>query len=169
MSTDSFGLDLRKWVEKVKDRADLTVKKTVVGLAAKVDERSPVGDPKNWIYNRGTKEAPDYVDYLAYRDPPAGYAGGRFRGNWQLKVGSMPEGEIDRVDPSGRATQSAIAAVIPTEAAGLIYYLANNLPYAQALENGHSGQAPTGVVGLTVLEFQGFVDKAVADAKQARP
>jgi hypothetical protein len=30
-------------------------------------------------------------------------------------------------------------------------YFTNNLPYAQALENGHSNQAPGGMVGLTAL------------------
>jgi len=164
----SFALDIRKFVEKAKDRADIVVKGTVIGVAAKVDERSPVGDPSKWIYNRGTKENPDYVDWLAYNELN-GYVGGRFRGNWQLKVGAMPEGTLDRVDASGRATQSAIATAIPADAAGKVYYLANNLPYAERLETGWSQQAPTGIVSLTVTEFQAFVDKAVADAKAARP
>jgi hypothetical protein len=38
--------------------------------------------------------------------------------------------------------------------------LSNNLPYAWALEHGHSKQRPNGFVGLTVLEFAAIVDKA---------
>jgi len=148
----SFALDIRKFVEKAKDRADIAVKGTVIGVAAKVDERSPVGDAKYWKH-----------------PPPKGYVGGRFRGNWQLGVGSMPGGVLNRVDPTGSKVMAEIGAAIPADAAGKVYYLANNLPYAQRIENGWSRQAPTGVVGLTVTEFQAFVDKAVADAKAARP
>lgn len=148
----SFALDIRKFVEKAKDRADIAVKGTMIGVAAKVDERSPVGDAKYWKH-----------------PPPKGYVGGRFRGNWQLGVGSMPGGVLNRVDPTGSKVMAEIGAAIPGEAAGKVYYLANNLPYAQRIENGWSRQAPTGVVGLTVTEFQAFVDKAVADAKAARP
>lgn len=165
----SFALDIRKFAEKAKGRADLAVKGVVIAFAGKIDERSPVGDAKYWIYNRGTKEAPDYVDYLAYRDPPEGYVGGRFRGNWQLGVGSMPGGVLNRVDPTGERVRAEIGAAIPGEAAGEIYWLANNVPYAQRIENGWSRQAPTGVVGLTVTEFDSFVTAAVADAKAALP
>jgi len=43
-----------------------------------------------------------------------------------------------------------------------VYFLVNNVPYAQALEDGHSTQAPQGIYGLTALEFQQYVDSAVA-------
>jgi len=36
------------------------------------------------------------------------------------------------------------------------------VPYARALEEGHSRQAPQGVVGLTVIQYQRIVDDAVA-------
>jgi hypothetical protein len=67
---------------------------------------------------------------------------GRFRGNWQLGIESVPQGETGRLDPGGSATVGAIIAGIPAEAAGHIYYLTNNVPYAQRLEEGWSKQAP---------------------------
>lgn len=129
----SFALDIRKFAEKAKERADIVVKSTVTAVIVKTDERSPVGDPDGWQH-----------------PAPNGYVGGRFRGNWQLGVGTMPEGMLERIDPSGKTTIQANIAAIPDEAAGKVYYLANNTPYAQRIENG-------------------LVDKAVADAKVARP
>lgn len=148
----SFALDIRKFAEKAKDRADIAVKGVVIAFAGKIDERSPVGDASYW-------KSP----------PPRGYVGGRFRGNWQLGVGSMPGGVLNRVDPSGDRVRAEIGSAVPGDAAGKVYWLANNVPYAQRIENGWSRQAPTGLVGLTVTEFDSFVSAAVADAKAARP
>lgn len=86
---------------------------------------------------------------------------GRFRGNWQLGVGSMPGGSLERLDKTGDATQARIQAAIPDQASGHIYYIANNLPYAMRLEHGYSKQAPGGMVGLAVTRFQAIVDEAV--------
>lgn len=85
---------------------------------------------------------------------------GRFRANWILGVNYMPSGTNISMDKSGASTIGRIAAEIPAKAAGPTYILANNLPYAQRLEDGYSKQAPVGMVGLTVVEFQSFVDKA---------
>lgn len=94
---------------------------------------------------------------------------GRFRGNWQFGIGSMPKGVVNKLDPDGTGTVSANIAEIPEQAAGKVYFLANNLPYAQRLEHGYSKQAPAGMVGITVANFQKIVDEAVASAKAATP
>ncbi|NBT33816.1 MAG: hypothetical protein EBT13_18445 [Rhodobacteraceae bacterium] len=39
-----------------------------------------------------------------------------------------------------------------------IIYIQNNLPYANRLENGWSGQAPQGMVALTVAEVSAAFD-----------
>lgn len=88
---------------------------------------------------------------------------GRFRGNWRLGVGGPATGTTEVTDKDGGATNGAIAAALPAKAAGTVLYLQNNLPYAWALEHGHSKQAPSGMVGLTVLEFSAIVDKAAGD------
>ena len=79
---------------------------------------------------------------------------GRFRGNWQVAVGSVPSGTLELDDKTGTATVAKVDAVAAGVGAGDIIYLVNNLPYAQRLEDGYSGQAPAGMVGLTVQEFQ---------------
>jgi hypothetical protein len=148
MSTGSFALSLAKFAEKAKARADEVVGLTVTKIAAELNERSPVGDGTYWI----TK-------------PPKGYVGGRFRANWQLGVDFIPTGVIEATDRSGDRTQGNIIASVPADAAGKVYFLCNNLPYARRIEDGWSRQAPVGVVGLTVIKFQNFVDEAVQKVK----
>jgi len=84
---------------------------------------------------------------------------GRFRGNWQAAVGNIPSGTLELDDKSGTATVSKAAAATMGVKAGDIIYLANNLPYAMPLEEGHSqSQAPNGMVALTAQEFKSIVD-----------
>ena len=82
---------------------------------------------------------------------------GRFRGNWQLAIGSVPEGTLELDDKTGTATIAKGAAIALGMNAGDIVYFANNLPYARRLEEGYSQQAPAGMVALTVQEFQSIV------------
>ncbi|WP_152615640.1 hypothetical protein [Leisingera sp. ANG-M1] len=79
---------------------------------------------------------------------------GRARANWQVAIGSVPDGVLTLEDKSGSATISAADASAAGLKAGDVIYLANNLPYIQRLEDGYSGQAPAGMVGLTVQQFQ---------------
>ncbi|API58096.1 hypothetical protein BSL82_01280 [Tardibacter chloracetimidivorans] len=140
----TFALDLQKFAEKAKAKADDAVGGIVVRVAAELDRRSPVGDATFW-------KSP----------PPKGYVGGHFRANWRLGVDVMPQGEVAGVDPTGGRTQGAIIAGIPEQSAGKVYYLVNNAPYALRIEDGRSRQAPTGLVGLTAMQFQKIVDDAV--------
>ena len=142
----TFALDLQKFAAKAGVKANAVVAETVAEIVAKVDLRSPVGDPTKWK-----------------NPPPKGYVGGRFRGNWQLGVGVVPQGVLNRIDPGGHGTVTAAVAEIPRDAAGRTYFYVNNLKYARRLEEGYSGQAPAGIVGLTVVEFQGIVDRKVAE------
>lgn len=90
-----------------------------------------------------------------------GYVGGRFRANWQFQIATPAAGEVDAVDSSGNKTLGVIQAGIQTLKLGDTAYLVNNLPYAIPLEYGHSSQAPAGMVGTTVAEFQQIVLEAV--------
>lgn len=141
----TFALDLAKFADKVKGRADAVVGDVVSQIVQVIDNRSPVGSPLRWKH-----------------PAPKGYVGGRFRGNWQLGIGSPPAGALERIDPSGLGTVSAALSAIPAEAAGRVYYYVNNLPYAQRIEEGWSSIAPSGLVGLTAIEFPQMVDQAVA-------
>ena len=152
----TFALDLQKYVETYKGRADLAVGQIVANVAAQLDFHSPVGDATYW-------KSP----------PPKGYVGGRFRANWQLGIGSVDGTTTTATDRSaknegrGGTTTSGIIAQIPQDAAGKVFWLSNSLPYAQRIEHGWSRQAPAGVVGRTAVKFQQIVNDAVIRAKAA--
>ncbi len=139
----SFAVRLKEIADKTNRNADDFVRDVVEDIATKLVERSPVGDPALWQH-----------------PAPKGYEPGTFRGNWQLGVNVIPSGETGNIDPSGGATLGTIIASIPEQAAGTVLYLVNNVPYARPIEDGHSTQAPNGLVGLTALEFQQSVDAA---------
>ena len=145
MMAGAFELQLAEFARKAGARADDVVASVVVRIAAELDQRSPVGDAAYWKHK-----------------PPKGYIGGHFRANWQLGVNARPLSEIAGIDLTGERTQGRILAAIPNEAAGKTFWLANNAPYAQRLENGWSRQAPQGLVGLTVIKFETFVREATA-------
>ncbi len=88
---------------------------------------------------------------------------GRFKGNWQVAIGSIPAGTVQIDDKTGTATVAKVAAVALGMRAGQVIYLVNNLEYARPLEYGHSRQAPGGMVRLTIREFSQVVDKAVSE------
>lgn len=69
----------------------------------------------------------------------------RFRNNNMVSLQHPDFGISDNVDPNGTiAVQRGIGVISKAANYGIIY-IQNNLPYAEALENGHSQQAPTGV------------------------
>ena len=144
MASMSFSMQIAEFIAKTKASQDLVVRSITKKIDDKIVGRSPVGDAKYWKSK-----------------PPPGYAGGRFRANWQLSIGSPTAGVLNLIDKDGSATIAAHGSVISTAKAGDVIYLVNNLPYARRIEEGWSRQAPVGVVALTVVEFRTIVDNAV--------
>lgn len=89
---------------------------------------------------------------------------GRARGNWQTSVSAPKDGQSERLDPSGGAALAEVNASTPP-GAGQVTYLANNLPYIERLEYGHSKQAPNGMVRINMDRVSKMVEKAVAKNK----
>lgn len=140
----TFALQIAAWVEKTKGDMDKVTRYALMSIDGRLVNRSPVGDAKYWTH-----------------PAPKGYAGGRFRGNWQMSVGTPVAGALDVVDQDGKATLSAHASVVAAAKAGEVFYLMNNLPYAKRIEEGWSRQAPVGLVAITVVEWRNIVDAAV--------
>ena len=71
---------------------------------------------------------------------------GLFRANWQATLDQPYTGAVKTANRQG-----SIDHVIPFAKAanGHVFYLTNKLPYAQALEYGHSAQAPDGMVRVS--------------------
>lgn len=105
----------------------------------------------------GTVE--EYVDIVSRKimlDIDAGVVNmtpvdsGRAKANWIASIGEPVTYPSTGKDKTGGST-IANAQHIHNAMKGLKpMYLANNLAYIEALENGHSKQAPAGMVKLTV-------------------
>ncbi|MFL1527837.1 hypothetical protein [Pseudomonas sp. O230] len=93
------------------------------------------------------------------------YVGGRFRGNWQFSIDTPADGVLDQIDPSGNVSMAVLRAQVQSLTIGQTAYLVNNLPYGIALEYGHSKQAPSGMIRVTLARFQQIVDEAIAANK----
>lgn len=81
---------------------------------------------------------------------------GRARGGWSVSIGNPSTGETGNIDRGGGETISRGAAVITglTELQAL--WIVNNVEYVSFLEDGHSGQAPAGMVAVSLAEMQSF-------------
>lgn len=81
---------------------------------------------------------------------------GRAKGNWIVSFGVPdPMTDITSMDKKGVAAINEGANKLGTYPDTLpVIYIQNNLPYANRLENGWSGQAPQGMLGLSVAEVQ---------------
>ncbi len=135
----SWADDVIKVCEERKISLGRVVQKAIIETYSILKVRSPVGNPSGW---KNPKAHP-------------GYVGGRFRNNWQYGVTSKPTGTL------GVTGGPALPNVGP-DAHLHRHYIVNNLPYARALEHGHSKQAPNGFVGLTVIEWPSIVARALA-------
>jgi hypothetical protein len=88
---------------------------------------------------------------------------GRFKGNWQVAIGSIPTGTLEVEDKAGTATIAKADAEALKLKAGDIIYLVNNLPYSRPLEYGWSKQAPSGMVRLSVTEYGAVATAAASE------
>jgi hypothetical protein len=136
-----FSINLSEYAKRTGAKLDTLVREVVIELGTRIVMRTPVGDATLW-------KSP----------PPPGYVGGRARANWQYGFGAAPDGDLPDIDPSGRAS---INRIKPTQVAG-VHFIANNLSYAQRLEDGWSTQAPAGMISLTAVEFTGVVRDEIA-------
>lgn len=184
---ETFSLQLAAFIEKAKGNIEQVIQKTAIDMLGQIIDRSPVGNPELWAsnavasnynqevsgFNAALRDNPDNLTKagrlkrgLKINDSmeikaPEGYVGGRFRANWQVTFNAPAVNEIDAVDPSGGATlQAGTALVMAFNSSVGSIWMMNNVPYAQALEYGHSKQAPVGVVRITAAEFQAYVDAA---------
>lgn len=81
---------------------------------------------------------------------------GTARGNWQVTNGDRPRVGITLPDKDGNRTILRGAAVIGRVGVGESIWIHNNLPYIGALERGHSGRAPHGMLRVTLNSVEGM-------------
>lgn len=90
---------------------------------------------------------------------------GRFRGNWQYGTDAINTSISGADDKSGRTSLNRIQAGVRGWVPGQTMYLTNSLPYAQRLESGWSGQAPAGMVKVTIANFQSHFAQALGEVR----
>lgn len=136
---------MKGWTEAALEFSGIpekVVRGTLLKLAERIIKRSPVGNPSTW------------------KKPRKGYVGGRFRNNWQASVNAINTSASEPIDRSGSASMAKAKRVTDSLEIGATFYLSNNLPYAQRLEYGWSGQAPSGMIRLSVAELQARMNEA---------
>lgn len=93
---------------------------------------------------------------------------GRFRGNWQITFNRAPLYAINAYDQTGAKTIQNGNANIALFAKGTgitSIWFSNMLIYANALEYGHSKQAPNGVMGIVAIRLGVYVTEAIKRAR----
>lgn len=194
--SSKFGLRVSEWAEQVKDRQEEVTRIAMFKVFAQIVQMSPVGNPELWAVNQTAveynKAVKNHNDALR-QDPdnltkngrlkrglkvhdsmdikkPHGYTGGRFRGNWQIGLDTLPTTETGRIDKQGNATLAAGQGVLEQFKVGTtqVIYFANNVPYAVPLEYGHSKQAPNGMVRIAVMNFHDSFNAALQEAPKVQ-
>lgn len=89
---------------------------------------------------------------------------GRAKGNWQTSINEPITSVIDRAGDTEAIAE--LKNVAGGSIAGKILWLSNNLPYIRRLEfDGHSSQAPAGMVRINVARIKSIVSNAAKDNK----
>lgn len=189
----SFMASINAFIEKGKRNQELVVQKAGIKILNRLVTMSPVGNPDLWATNntavsyndaffehneelkkdsanltktgRLKKRArvTDSMDVKA----PAGYTGGRFRGNWQVGLDAQPDGETGRIDKNGNMTIAAGNYMLEQFKVGTkAIYFANNVPYAYRLEFGHSSQAPNGMIRITAEDAVKYFTEAANEVNK---
>lgn len=134
----SFASDIRKFSRKANVKLNMIYVASALEIFSEIVRLTPVGNPQTW---KGKA--------------PAGYLGGHARGNWQIGINSKVTEEIKGVgvDPVQSESSKLLHATVSDT-----IYISNNAPYIHALEHeGHSSQAPAGMVKVAVREYKRIV------------
>ena len=151
-----FLAAIQLFVDSSKQDMDEVVRRTGIKILGRLVEMSPIGNPDLWQVNQTAS---------AYNT-----AVRRFKNNWYVGFDSQPTQSNDTPDASGQGSNSRGMAVLEVFRVGQVssIYFTNNLPYAAALENGHSTQAPGGIVGITAIDAAQLFREAMSEVRNGR-
>lgn len=145
----SFANDIEKFARNTELEILKVKRATALKLFSAIIKDTPVGNPDLWQAS--------WVDSDGRAtDPPEGYVGGRLRANWMTSLNGFDDDTTNSTEQEGAVTLllSKIASCqLPDEIC-----MSNNLPYAHTIEyDGHSNQAPEGMVRRNVIRFKKIV------------
>jgi len=84
---------------------------------------------------------------------------GRARASWTINVNEADR----RVQPEGQSSYQVPRPGLLNVQPGDTVVISNNLPYIVELENGHSKQAPVGMVAVSIEEVNVMMGKLVSE------
>ncbi len=151
MNSAEIDLPLAEFAKELEVTLDLVLQRVALDLMGRIVLRTPVdtgrarsswdlsiGSPSDWI----PPELPGKGKRVAAKQSfTSSFAGGQAQ-NAGLNTKSL-------------STASAITSAQPI-------WIVSNLPYIEALENGHSKQAPVGMVVLSVAEIETEIELLLA-------
>lgn len=141
-----FDRDLQRFADQLGIRVTTVVKKIGFDLFGKIVKHTPADTGRaraSWT--------------IAPNEPNRSVAG--HEGHERLQ-GPAPSAAAG--DAAVKASSQALASLKPYEPV----WISNNLPYIEALEKGHSQQAPAGMVAVSLAETEAELDKALAAAER---
>ena len=131
----AFKANFAAILKEAGDKVNLVVRKTALQLQTRMVQRSPVDT-------------------------------GRFKNNWTTGIGVVNTDTTTDTDLTGTGSIDRTVSAVSDWKPGQTINLTNSLPYAMRLEyDSWSKQAPSGMVRLTVLEFNQAVAEAAASIK----
>lgn len=159
----NFDKELENFGRKTMVRITMVKRQTALKLFGAIVRDTPVGNPDLWKINSGKNGDDDGSNNII---APEGYTGGRALANWRFSLNNFDETVSEDVDPSGSLTLSFLQTVSLSADVNDAICMSNGLPYIKKLEyDGHSKQAPAGMVRKNVIRFKALIAKAVQDGK----
>lgn len=95
---------------------------------------------------------------------------GRFRANWQVTANYIPMHALNQYDKTGSETiregnRDIDSMRFMRGGAITKVHFSNMLIYANALEYGHSKQAPAGVLGIVAVRLSSYMTSAIRQSR----
>jgi len=129
----AFEADITKFCRKTGLRVETVVRKVALDALRRVVLRSPVDT-------------------------------GRFRANWMVGIGEADTTyNEDDTDPTGAKALAEGERRLELADNPQMVVLSNNVPYAGALEEGHSQQAPIGILRPTFEELKNDIRQLIRE------
>lgn len=145
----NFAQDIEDFVKKSEGEILRVKRATALKLFSAIIKDTPVGNPDLWqsLWKDSDGRA---------IDPPEGYVGGRLRANWMVSLNGFDDDTTESTDKEG-AVKLLMSKVVICQLNDEIC-MSNSLPYAYRIEyDGHSKQAPAGMVRRNVIRFKRIV------------
>ncbi len=143
--------DFRKQLNAAYERKvikplEIATSKAILIAEAELTRMTPVGNPDLW---KGSA--------------PPGYTGGTAKSNWWTELGSPSTPDLENDNASAADAQAA--AVAARYKVDQTAFISNNLPYIRRLDEGHSTQAPEGIIDAALLVTKIKVEEFIKSLK----